>query len=74
MGGEVRAAARARDGSHRRARRSLSPCNPYCYAYTPGWYPIAEVIAILRTLPGNYAGNIAELERKAADQEGRRAA
>jgi hypothetical protein len=49
-------------------------CNAACYAYTPGWYPIAEAITILRTLPGDYAGSIGELERKAADLERRAAA
>lgn len=41
-------------------------CNAACHAYEPGCYPIADVIAILRTLPGDYAQTIAELERKAA--------
>jgi hypothetical protein len=49
-------------------------CNANCYSYEPGWYPVEKVIAILRTLPGSYRENIAELERKAARLERRRAA
>ena len=33
------------------------PCAEACYAYRPGWYAIAESAStILRTLPGDYAG------------------
>jgi hypothetical protein len=49
-------------------------CTAACYAHKPGWYTIERAIAILRTLPGDYTDNIAELERKAAGLERRRAA
>jgi len=41
-------------------------CVPACRAYRPGWYPPDRAAAILRTLPGNYAATIADLERRSA--------
>jgi hypothetical protein len=49
-------------------------CNKACYSYEPGWYTPGRVIEILRTLPGAYEANIAELERKAASLDRGRAA
>jgi hypothetical protein len=49
--------AHGNPGGHR-------PCTPACYAYEPGWHRIADAIAILETLPGGYAGAIAELRRE----------
>lgn len=37
------------------------PCAAACYAYEPGWYRTADAIAIIETLPGDYAGILAEL-------------
>jgi len=36
-------------------------CTAACYAYKPGWYRIADAIAIIETLPGDYAEALAEL-------------
>lgn len=49
------------------------PCTKACSAYEAGWYTIDAAIAILATLPGDYAETIAEL-RAQAPAEGRLAA
>jgi hypothetical protein len=50
-------------------------CTAACYAYRPGWYPVAEAIAIIETLPGGgYAGILAELREQAGAASGRTAA
>lgn len=36
-------------------------CIPACRAYEPGWYRIADAIAIIATLPGDYPEALAEL-------------
>jgi hypothetical protein len=41
-------------------------CTPACYAHEPGWYTAAEAIAVIQTLPGNYAAVLAELHAQAA--------
>jgi hypothetical protein len=49
-------------------------CKQVCYQHKPGWYTIADAIAIIETLPGNYAENLAELRTQAAAAPGRTAA
>jgi hypothetical protein len=41
-------------------------CEPVCYSYKPGWYHAADAIAVLETLPGDYADAIAELRLQMA--------
>jgi hypothetical protein len=41
------------------------PCTSACYAYKPGWHTIVDAIAILSTLPGEYAEAIATLREQA---------
>lgn len=41
------------------------PCTAACYAYEPGWYRIADAIAIIETLPGDYSEALAELRAQA---------
>jgi len=36
-----------------------------CYAYEPGWYTPAEAVAIIATLPGDYAAILKELRAQA---------
>jgi hypothetical protein len=50
------------------------PCTAACYAYEPGWYRIAAAIAIIETLPGDYAEALADLRRQIATAPGRTAA
>jgi hypothetical protein len=49
-------------------------CKPACYQHEPGWYRIEDAIAIIETLPGNYAENLAQLRAQAAATTGRTAA
>ena len=49
-------------------------CTAACYAYEPGWHRIEDAIAIIETLPGDYAGVLAELRSQAAAAPGRTAA
>lgn len=49
-------------------------CTRVCYAYEPGWHRIADAIAIIETLPGDYAEALAELRSQAAVAPGREAA
>jgi hypothetical protein len=49
-------------------------CTQACYAYKPGWYTAGQAIAILATLPGNYAEVIASLRADMKTPERRAAA
>ena len=42
------------------------PCTAACRAHKAGWYRTADAIAILETLPGDYAGTIATLREQCA--------
>ena len=41
-------------------------CTAACRAYRPGWHRTADAIAIIETLPGDYAGTLARLRKLAA--------
>jgi hypothetical protein len=49
-------------------------CTKVCNAYEPGWYTLTDAIAIIETLPGDYAAALAELRALAAAAPGRTAA
>ena len=46
---------------HHNGAYGTARCTAACYAYEPGWYRIADAIAIIETLPGDYAEALAEL-------------
>jgi hypothetical protein len=50
------------------------PCTRACYAHEPGWHRVEDAIAIIETLPGDYAAVLAELRAQAAATSGRTAA
>ena len=56
LGGRV---VHGNPGGHR-------PCTPACSASRPGWHRIEDAVAILETLPGDYAETIAELRSEMA--------
>ena len=43
-------------------------CTPACYAHQPDWYTVAEAIAIIAALPGDYAKTLAALRAQAAGE------
>jgi hypothetical protein len=49
-------------------------CTAACRAYEPGWHRIEDAIAIIETLPGDYAQVLAGLRTQAAAAPGRTAA
>ena len=59
---------------HHNGAYGSARCTAACYAYEPGWYRIADAIAILETLPGDHSGALAELRSQARARLGGAAA
>lgn len=59
---------------HHNGAYGTARCTAACYAYEPGWHRIADAIAIIETLPGDYSGALAELRSQARASQGGTAA
>lgn len=46
---------------HHNGAYGTARCTAACYAYKPGWYRIADAIAIIETLPGDHSDALVEL-------------
>lgn len=46
---------------HQNGAYGTARCTAACYAYEAGWYRIADAIAIIETLPGDYSDALAEM-------------